>query len=78
MSVLAVVDHIDYSSSGDGGDSGGGDGLAGLHSAGGKQHGDGDEVAGVVSVADQVEMAIAAATSLENLSRMYEGWTPWS
>ena len=79
MSVLAV-DHIDHSSSsgplGVGNDSGG-DGLAGVQSAGGKRPGDGDEVAGVVSVADQVDMVIAAATSLENLSSMYEGWTPW-
>eukprot|EP01125_Pyxidicula_operculata_P020938 TRINITY_DN787_c1_g1_i1.p1 TRINITY_DN787_c1_g1~~TRINITY_DN787_c1_g1_i1.p1 ORF type:complete len:1047 (-),score=394.48 TRINITY_DN787_c1_g1_i1:416-3394(-) len=31
----------------------------------------------VVSVSDQVDWIIKEATSLDNLSKMYEGWTPW-
>eukprot|EP00850_Spirogloea_muscicola_P018450 SM000169S02705 [mRNA] locus=s169:16353:36740:- [translate_table: standard] len=30
-----------------------------------------------LEVAEQVDMLIQEATSLDNLSQMYEGWTPW-
>ena len=30
-----------------------------------------------LSVSEHVERVISEATSLENLSLMYEGWTPW-
>jgi phosphatidylinositol kinase/protein kinase (PI-3 family) len=28
-------------------------------------------------VHEQVQRVIGAAVSLDNLARMYEGWTPW-
>jgi hypothetical protein len=38
---------------------------------------EGGDGQGLMTVVEQVDRAIAAATSLDNLSRMYEGWTPW-
>lgn len=31
----------------------------------------------ILSVREQVDKLISQATSLDNLARMYEGWTPW-
>jgi PI-3-kinase-related kinase SMG-1 len=37
----------------------------------------GDSSGAAVSVAGDVSALVAAATSVDKLSRMYEGWAPW-
>jgi hypothetical protein len=37
----------------------------------------GDRSSAAVGVAGEVSALVAAATSVDKLSRMYEGWAPW-
>jgi hypothetical protein len=37
----------------------------------------GDSSGAAVGVAGEVSALVAAATSVDKLSRMYEGWAPW-